>query len=152
MGISRIGRLLPPIRARIHCTFSSLDRRHRKEQPDSIHWTEEIDAEYDYLRCSLSDKTLLHTFQPELEIILHRDASERGIGGVLLQKNAQGEEVPIAFYSKKLLLRQVHYTISEKECLTMVEAMRHFEAYLLGAHLTIVTDHKALLALPRTTS
>lgn len=43
--------------------------------------------------------------------------------------------------------RQTRYIISEKECLAVVEVVKHFEAYLLGTAFTIVTNHKALLAL-----
>ena len=51
-----------------------------------------------------------------------------------------------------MLPRQTQYSVTEKECLAVVEAVRHFEAYLLGTSFQLVTDHKALLALGRTTS
>lgn len=123
-----------------------------KKCADKIQWTDRMKEEFEYLKEKLADSTELHTFNPQKETLLHTDASDRGIGGVLIQLDERGEEVPIAFFSKKLLPRQVNYTVSEKECLAVVEAIKHFEAYLLGAHFTLVTDHKALLALPKTTS
>jgi len=48
------------------------------------------------------------------------------------------------YFSQKVLARETRYTVTEKECLAVVEAVRHFAVYLLGADFTIVTDHEAL--------
>lgn len=94
---------------------------------------------------------MLRAFKPDSRMILHTDASDRGVRATLTQI-VNGEEHPVAFFSKKLLPRQQHYSVSEKECLAVVTAVKHFEAYLLGADFDLVTDHKALLALEKTTA
>lgn len=63
-----------------------------------------------------------------------------------MHEDHQGQEWPVAYFSKKTLPCQTHYTVTKKECLAIVEAVKHFEAYLLGALFTLVTDHKVLLA------
>lgn len=123
-----------------------------KHQPEMLVWTETMQREFQYLKEALMRSTTFHTFDPSLKTELHIDASDRGLGAVLLQIDRDGKGRPIAYYSKKLLPRQQRYSVTEKECLALVEAVRHFEAYLLGGHFTVLTDHKALLALPRTTS
>lgn len=123
-----------------------------KNHPEVLEWTDDMEREFTHLRESLTHNTSQHTFDPQKHTILHTDASDRGLGGVLLQQDNQGEEKPIAYFSRKLLPRQTNYTVTRKECLAVVEAVKHFEPYLLGAPFTLVTDHKALLALPRTTS
>lgn len=82
-----------------------------KKLPDKIVWTEGMMREFEYLKEQLIHSTELHTFKPERETLLHTDASDRGIGGVLIQLNEGGEESPIVFFSKKLLPRQVNYTV-----------------------------------------
>ena len=76
--------------------------------------------------------------------ILSTDASGRGIGAVLGQEDDQGVERPVAFYSRKLLPRETKYTITELECLAVVNAVKHFDVYLIGNHFKLITDHKAL--------
>ena len=53
------------------------------------------------------------------EFVLQTDASNRGIGAVLSQRDAEGGEIPIAYFSKKLLPREEHYSTIEKECLAI---------------------------------
>jgi len=81
--------------------------------------------------------------------ILQTDASDRGVGVVLCQKNHLGEEHHIAYYDKELLPREVHYSTLEKECLTIHLAVDFFRMYLLGYEFKIQTDHQALQWLDR---
>lgn len=76
--------------------------------------------------------------------ILYTDVSNRGVGAVLSQVQEDGMDLPIAFYSRKFLPRETRYTTTEKECLAVINAVRHFEVYLLGRQFDIVTDHGAL--------
>ena len=52
----------------------------------------------------------------ELRCILQTDASDNGIGGVLSQCDDNDEEHPVAYFSRKLLLREQRYSTIEKEC------------------------------------
>ena len=81
--------------------------------------------------------------------ILQTDALERGVGAVLSQKDETGEEHPIAYFSKKLLPREEHYSTVEKECLAIKLAIQAFRVYLLGRKFTIQTDHRSLEWLHR---
>ena len=76
--------------------------------------------------------------------ILPTDASDYGIGAVLSQMDASGEEHPVAYYSRKLAPREKNYATIEKECLSIKAAIQNFRVYLVGAKFTVVTDHKAL--------
>jgi len=103
------------------------------------------------LRDAITSDSVLAAFQPGLPTQLHTDASDRGIGGCLVQTHPDGEERPVAFYSRKLYPRECRYTVTEKECLAAVDSVRHFQAYLLGAPFQLVTDHKALTSLQHMT-
>ena len=79
------------------------------------------------------------------EFILQTDASNRGIGAVLSQRDAEGGENPIAYFSKKLLPREERYSTIEKECLAIKLGMEAFRTYLLGRHFIVETVHRSLV-------
>ncbi|CAM4623445.1 unnamed protein product [Caretta caretta] len=78
------------------------------------------------------------------------DASDTGLGAVLMQEDEKGERHPIGYLSKKLLPREQHYAAIEKECLAMVWALKKLEPYLFGRHFTVCTDHSPLAWLLQT--
>ena len=53
----------------------------------------------------------------------------------------------MAYFSHQLTAAQRNYSASELECLAVVEAVDHFALHLLRHRLTVVTDHRALVAL-----
>ena len=57
---------------------------------------------------------------PPSDLTLQTDASGRGLGVVLSQVRADGEEHPIAYASRTLLPREESYAVIEKECLAIV--------------------------------
>ncbi|CAM4657089.1 unnamed protein product [Lepidochelys kempii] len=70
------------------------------------------------------------------EFILQTDASEVGLGAVLLQM-VRDEEYPILYLSRKLLPREQKYTMVERECLAVKWAMETLCFYLLGQRFTL---------------
>lgn len=75
-----------------------------KHQPKTLHWTDEMEAEFQHLKGALVESTSLYTFDPGLQTVIHTDASDRGLGAVLLQVDDEGQERPVAYFSRKLLL------------------------------------------------
>jgi len=78
--------------------------------------------------------------------VLQTDASNDGIGAVLLQEES-GVKHPVAFASRKLLTRESHYSTIEKECLPIVWAIQKFQNFLYGNAFIFETDHQPLLYL-----
>ena len=80
------------------------------------------------------------------DFVLRTDASDTGLGAVLLQKH--GEMMfPITYASKKLAGAPKSYATVEKECMAIVWAIDKFSCYLYGRSFTLQTDHHTLTYL-----
>ena len=74
------------------------------------------------------------------------DASDVGIGAILLQEDRNGIDNPVCCFSKKFNKYQKNYSTIEKECVALILAIQHFEVYLTSSTSPIVvfSDHNPL--------
>ncbi|KAL0147249.1 hypothetical protein M9458_057442 [Cirrhinus mrigala] len=110
---------------------------------NQLQWTEESLKAFQDIQTALTTDTILHNPDFNQAFIVQAEASQRGIGAVLLQGPPEGR-CPVAFISRKLFPREVHYSIVEKECLAVKWALDSLRYYLLGREFILETDHKAL--------
>lgn len=75
---------------------------------------------------------------------IHCDASTVGIGSVLTQTDDEGHDRPIFYFSKKLNKHQRNYTVTELECLAVVESIKKFRPYIELQSFKVITDHHSL--------
>ena len=115
-------------------------------QPNKIRWEQEQENAFVSLINQLSQSPILCLPNFEKEFILQTDASDTGIGAVLLQEYG-GYKFPIYFASKKLLDRERRYSVIEKECLAIVWSIQKFQSYLYGKEFCLETDHRPLIYL-----
>lgn len=118
----------------------------KKRQPNQLVWEDEHERAFKQLTRGLSTQPVLALPNIENEFILRTDASNKGLGAVLLQEQ-DGVKRPIAYASRKLLPREQRYSVIEKECLGLVWGIQKFSCYLYGKPFILETDHKPLAFL-----
>lgn len=116
----------------------------KQREPEKPTWKDHHQEAFEHLKAALETKPMLACPLKDQQFELHTDASQRGVGAVLCQRTEDDQERPVAYYSRKLLPRETRYSTVEKECLAIVNSIKHFSIYLLGQHFTIITDHGAL--------
>ena len=98
------------------------------------------------LRQVLTTAPILSYFNPKLPTMVAADASEFGIGGVLMQK-VESKWKPVAFCSRMLTEVERRWAQIEKECLAAVWSCERLQQFLTGLEFTLQTDHKPLVPL-----
>lgn len=107
-------------------------------------WNDQAQIAFDSLKaCLVSAPVLVH---PDFTkpFIIQCDASATGVGSVLCQVGKDGEEHPIAYFSKKLNAAQRNYSVTELECYAAVLSVKKFRPYVEGMNFKIITDHASL--------
>ncbi|UYV63155.1 hypothetical protein LAZ67_2003305 [Cordylochernes scorpioides] len=107
-------------------------------------WSPNCQQAFDIMKQHLATQSVLHLFQEGLPCQVYCDASTQGIAGVLKQVHPDGNIYPVQYYSRALRSYERNYTISELECLAIVECVDKFRVYLLSTRCVIYSDHHAL--------
>ena len=120
-----------------------LTDRTKGNLPNKIQWDGKCEIAYKTLKDILCSKPVCILPNHELKYVLRTDASDVGLGSVLLQDQGQGLQ-PIAYASRKLRGAELNYATIEKECYGIVWGVQKFEPYLYGNHFILQTDHRPL--------
>lgn len=107
-------------------------------------WSEDVHNSFNALKLALITAPVLTNPDFTKRFYIQCDASSTGIGAVLFQKSAAGQDNPIAFMSQKLNAAQRNYSVTELECLAAVLAVKKFRAFVEGLPFTVITDHASL--------
>ena len=128
--------------ANIAAPLTELTRKQYKH--DFLHyWKQQHDAAFDQLVQMLTSGPVLHLFDEDRPIRVETDASNQGMGAVLLQQVPDGQWKPVEFWSKKFNTAQRNYHPAEKETCAIVYALQHWRHLLFGQLFTVVTDNSA---------
>jgi hypothetical protein len=84
----------------------------------------------------------------KLPFFIQCDASNNGIGGVLLQF-IDGFYKPIAFASRKLSDTENRYTATERELLALVYCYDQFYSHEYGGKIKFFTDHEPIVTMSK---
>lgn len=107
-------------------------------------WSAECQESFEKIKALLCSKPILNIFDPELPINIYTDASIKGVGAVLKQEDKNGENKPVAYFSKKLTEAQKKKKAIYLECLAITEAVKYWQHWLMGREFLVYSDHKPL--------
>ena len=109
-------------------------------------WNDKCQDAFDRLKAILKSAPVLLAPDFDKCFKLAVDASDVGIGAVLLQEDNNGIDHPVCYFSKKFNKHQKNYSTIEKECLALILAIQQFEVYLTSSTSPIVvfSDHNRL--------
>lgn len=105
-------------------------------------WLPIHEKSFNELKNLVANSPVLVNFNPSVAIEIQCDASQNGLGCVLLQ-NKQ----PVAFASASLTPAEQNYSQSEKELRAIDFSLHKFHNYVYGYKILIKTDHKPLVPL-----
>jgi hypothetical protein len=105
-------------------------------------WTAVHDKAFHTLKKALVTTHVLALPDFSKTFIIETDASDKGIGAVLMQAGHR-----LAFLSKALGTKSRGLSTYEKEYMAILVAVQHWRAYLQQGEFHIYTDHKSMSQL-----
>ncbi|GJR78044.1 putative reverse transcriptase domain-containing protein [Tanacetum coccineum] len=102
-------------------------------------WGDKQEAAFQLLKQKLCSAPILALPEGSKDFIAYCDASKKGLGAVLMQR-----EKVIAYASRQLKIHKKNYTTHDLELGAVVFALKIWRHYLYGTKCTVFTDHKSL--------
>ena len=118
-----------------------------KRHSDVVQWGPEQQEAWDEVKKALTTQPVLTLYDSSKEHVLMTDASDNFVGGVMMQREDDGNLHPVMYASRKCVDRETRYDIQNKEMLAIVWCCSRFYRFLYGAPFVIQTDCCALSLL-----
>ncbi|CAM4626675.1 unnamed protein product [Caretta caretta] len=141
LGLAGYYRRFVPHYSQIAAPLTDLTK---KKQPNAVQWTGKCQKAFNKLKATLMSDPVLRAPDFDKPFLVTTDASERGVGAVLMQKGPDQEFHPVVFLSKKLSERESNWSVTEKECYAIVYTLEKLRPYVWGRRFHLQTDHAAL--------
>jgi RNase H-like domain found in reverse transcriptase/Reverse transcriptase (RNA-dependent DNA polymerase)/Integrase zinc binding domain/Integrase core domain/gag-polyprotein putative aspartyl protease len=118
-----------------------------KKKPSKIQWNPEAQQAFETLKTLLISSPILVQPRYDRKFYVECDGSDLGIGAVLMQKDEEDQDHVISYFSRKLTKAERKFSVTERECLAVIEAIKKFRSYIEGSDFEIITDHASLIWL-----
>jgi len=123
----------------------------RNSSKDHFAWDESSAAAFAKVKDVLCELTEQAVFDPNHQTCLWTDASDVGLGAVLLQCNPTTKQwSPVHFFSRSLQDTESRYDVRDKELLSVIASLKSMHHLLRGVPFQLLTDHRSLQHLRST--
>ncbi|GKG21913.1 putative reverse transcriptase domain-containing protein [Tanacetum coccineum] len=102
-------------------------------------WGDKPETAFQLLKQKLCSAPILALPKGSEDFIVYRDASIKGLGAVLMQR-----EKVIAYASHQLKIHKKNYTTHDLKLEAIVFSLKHWRHYFYRTKCTVFTDHKSL--------
>ncbi|GJT91062.1 putative reverse transcriptase domain-containing protein [Tanacetum coccineum] len=102
-------------------------------------WGDKQETAFQLIKQKLCSAPILALLEGSEDFIIYCDASKKGLGIVLMQK-----EKVIAYASRQLKIHEKNYTTHDLELGAVVFSLKLWRHYLYGTKCTVFMDHKSL--------
>ena len=113
----------------------------------AFEWSPVCESAFNSLKSALVSSPVLAFPQTNQDFLVEVDASMNSVGGVLSQRQADGEVHPVAYFSTALKDNQKDLSPYTLEAYALVLATRHWNTYLMGNPFVVFSDHNPLVYL-----
>ncbi|KAF0713311.1 hypothetical protein AaE_011817, partial [Aphanomyces astaci] len=104
-------------------------------------WTAQHDKAFLVIKAALQQAPVLQLPDFDKPFMITTDASGYCCGAVLSQRDAEGDDRPIAFLSKKFGDAERNWPAHEKKLYAIKLALAKWRSYVYGSHFDVFTDN-----------
>jgi len=102
---------------------------------NEVKWTAEPRESFIQIKKALTEVPVLISPDYSKDFLIFSFACCDTVAAFLLQKNDQGQEQPIFFYSRALRDTELRYAIMQKKAYALVKALKSFRVYVLHSKI-----------------
>ena len=105
------------------------------KRDSEIRWNIEARQSFDQVKQSLTKAPVLVIPYLTKYFIIFSFTYEHIVATVILHKNNEGFEQPIAFFNKAIRDAALKYNIMEEQAFGLIKAIKYFRVYILHSHI-----------------
>jgi hypothetical protein len=98
---------------------------------NEVKWTTKPRESFVQIKKALTEAPVLINPDYSKDFLIFSFASFDKVATFLLQRNEEGREQPISFFSKALRDAKIRYEIMEKQAYALIKALKSFRVYVL---------------------
>jgi hypothetical protein len=127
-------------------SFSKMVRPLQKliKKDTQYHWGPLENQAFNVIKKAIIDASSLMSPNFSQDFTLYTFASDRSYAVVLTQKNAENNDVPIAFMSSTFKGTELNYPAVDLQSYVVFKAVKHFWSYLLKSRTKVIVLYPAV--------